>query len=92
MLALPAIAQEIALYVKPLYVVGGYVRNRIMGIGGGDVDIASFYTPDVIEKMLDGKGFGLNTVNRRLGTVKISKNSASAEYTSFRKDSSKKDC
>ena len=87
MLALPAIAQEIALYVKPLYVVGGYVRNRIMGIGGGDVDIASFYTPADIEKMLDGKGFGLNTVNRRLGTVKISKNGASAEYTSFRKDS-----
>ena len=29
------------IFPKDLYVVGGYVRNCLMGIKGGDVDLAS---------------------------------------------------
>lgn len=70
------------------YIVGGCVRNRLMGLDVSDVDVASAALPkEVIEKA--SPAFSGVLVNERLGTVKLtSKNSGSVyEHTTFRVDS-----
>lgn len=70
------------------YIVGGCVRNRLMGLDVSDVDVASAALPkEVIEKA--SPAFSGVLVNERLGTVKLtSKNSGAVyEHTTFRVDS-----
>lgn len=70
------------------YIVGGCVRNRLLGLDVSDVDVASAALPkEVIEKA--SPAFSGVLVNERLGTVKLtSKNSGAVyEHTTFRVDS-----
>jgi tRNA nucleotidyltransferase/poly(A) polymerase len=43
---IPQISQLFSARGYSLYLVGGFVRNAVIGISGGDVDICSAATPD----------------------------------------------
>lgn len=73
----------------PLYVVGGAVRDFLLGIPGGDFDIASSLSPaeviDFVSRLLPE--YKIDPTSKKLGTLKIAYESDSFEYTCFRKDS-----
>lgn len=74
------------IFPKDLYVVGGYVRNCLMGIKGGDVDLASDVDIDEITEMLKANGYKVKVKNSMYNSISISKDEESYEFTSFRKD------
>ena len=73
-------------FPEHLYVVGGYVRNKILKIEGSDVDIASSVDIEEVAKRLEGSGYSVKIKNLRTGSLLISKDGEKYEYTSFRKD------
>ena len=69
-----------------LFVVGGYVRNAILGIGGTDVDLCGSLTPDELKEALKFSDFIVKDKNKKLGTVTIEVEDEIYEYTTFRKE------
>ena len=69
-----------------LYIVGGFVRNAILGFCETDIDICSRFLPDEIESFLDKKKYSVKLVNPKLGTVHIVVKGEDIEYehTTFR--------
>lgn len=74
------------IFPKDLYVVGGYVRNCLMGIKGGDVDLASDVDIEEISEILKANGYKVKVKNSMYNSISISKDAESYEFTSFRKD------
>ncbi len=72
---------------KPLYAVGGYVRDALLGMDSHDVDICAELTVDEVKEMLKHTDFVVSDKNLRVGTVIISGRGFSCEYTTFRTDS-----
>ncbi len=84
---IPKELQELAeLIPAELYIVGGFVRNKIMEIEGDDIDICSSLTLEEIEKILAGSDFSFKIRNKMLGSALISKGEQRYEYTTFRRD------
>lgn len=54
-----------------LYIVGGYIRDTIVGTGSVDVDICSNALPEAVETMLEDTPFTTTLINKKLGTLKI---------------------
>ncbi len=77
-----------ALLPRPLYVVGGAVRNSLLGLTerNTDVDICGDFTPAELTALLKGRA-DVVPVNPRIGTVKVIYEGNNYEYTCFRKDS-----
>lgn len=65
----------------PIYAVGGFVRNKIAGLGETDIDIAG---PAVAEALGISRRFQTKIVNYKLGTAVIRYNDDKYEYTPFR--------
>lgn len=74
-------------FEKPLYLVGGAVRDMLMGLPMGDLDIASANSPDEIFSMLSGTEFTVKTGAKKLFTLIIKGYGEEFEHTSFRVDS-----
>lgn len=72
------------LLPQPLYIVGGYLRNSIMGIAREDIDICSALTLPELEKILSGSKFELQVRNQSLGSAFIVCENTKYEYTTFR--------
>lgn len=75
-----------------LYIVGGYIRNAILGLENTDIDICGNLSSDsVIDICNNELDFNAFVVNKNLGTVliKIDANEE-YEYTTFRKENYKK--
>ena len=70
----------------PLYLVGGAVRNELLGLPITDIDICSSLSALTVKEEL-GDAFVVRDVNPRIGTVKIEKGEHYYEYTQFRRDS-----
>ena len=70
---------------SPIYVVGGFVRNKLAGLGETDIDIAG---PAVADTLGLSKRYRTEVVNYRLGTVIIKYNDDKFEYTPFRLEKS----
>ena len=70
----------------PLYLVGGAVRNELLGLPISDIDLCGGLSPERLADELDGL-FSVKDVNPRIGTVKLFGEGDSFEYTAFRKDS-----
>lgn len=74
---------------KPLYIVGGYVRNALGGLqesecdGACDIDICSDFDADEFLRA----GAKITPINKRLGTSKVDYKGFSYEYTRFRAES-----
>ncbi len=73
-------------FPENLYVVGGYVRNRISGLYGGDVDICSSVNCDEVAKRLSGSEFDVKVKSLKFGSILISVDKETYEYTAFRKE------
>ena len=72
---------------KPLFVVGGRVRDSIIGYENDDVDIVSATSTDEIMKICDKLNYKVDVINKRLGTLQIRPNNGECyEYTPFRKE------
>ena len=74
------------IFPKDLYVVGGYVRNCLMGIKGGDIDLASDVDIEEISEILKANGYKIKIKNSMYNSITIFKDAESYEFTSFRKD------
>lgn len=74
------------IYPNELYVVGGYVRNKIMGIDNSDIDICGALTIDELENLLRESEYKVKLKSKALGSCIISCRDESYEYTTFRKD------
>lgn len=86
---IPTTLQELASHLsKPIYLVGGFVRNNILfGYQDDtDMDICGALTPDEIVCELSGIA-EIKAVNPRIGTVLIKYKDGEFEYTTFRQDS-----
>ena len=70
-----------------LYLVGGYVRNSLMNLTSTDLDITSNMPVEEVIKLCDNLGAKCKSINRRLGSIQITYNNTTLEYTQFRKES-----
>ena len=80
------LAQVFAKNNATLYIVGGFVRNAILGFCETDIDVCSRLLPDEIEHILPAKKYAVKLINAKLGTVHITVKSTGQEYehTTFR--------
>lgn len=70
-----------------LYAVGGMVRNRLLGLSGGDMDVCSALHPEKIIQICKRYGLRVSTKGIAYGTVEVRWGSERFEHTTFRKDS-----
>lgn len=84
---LKTLAEEISKTKHSLYLVGGFVRDSIMGKTSSDIDITSSMPCEDIKKICENLGYKCTEINKHLGTLQISKNGKVFEYTRFRKES-----
>jgi len=91
-LPVPSELTELAKIFKKhgekLYLVGGYIRNLILGIDDAynvDIDICSSARPDAVMKMLAKTDYRAAYMNEELGVIEIEKN-IRVEYACFRKE------
>lgn len=75
------------LLPKPLYLVGGYVRNSLLTLNDTDIDIASELTPNDLRCLLLDTEYSVTTKSERMGTVLITNGDLSFEHTTFRQES-----
>lgn len=69
-----------------LYIVGGYVRNALLGIYETDIDLASKLTNDEVKEVLFGTKYEVKETSKKLGTLVISLGEEKWEHTTFRKE------
>ena len=75
------------LFNTEVYLVGGCVRNALLGYVVDDVDIASKLTVEQVFSVLDGTGFLVKLKSAKMGTVEIFIDDEMYQHTTFRKDS-----
>jgi len=72
----------------PLYVVGGYLRDKIPGIKSTDIDLAGPANLEIFEECARiYPEISIKPESKKLGTLKIKYMDNSCEYTCFRSDS-----
>jgi len=73
-----------------LFLVGGYVRNLVLGLPGGDFDICSTADPERAAEIARDAGLSVTEKALPLGTIEIRVNidgeRHSFEHTTFRRD------
>ena len=84
---LKLLASEFKKNGETLYIVGGYVRNSLLGVGHTDIDICGAMDTNKVCKVCFHLGFRTQVVNKTLGTVLITTNKEQFEYTRFRAES-----
>lgn len=73
---------------KPLYIVGGFVRDSYLGIQSlirDDIDLCSSVTPEKLKKMFAGTNFKITPLNEKFGVMKIC-GKRQYEYACFRRE------
>ncbi len=80
------IAKFFAKNGAKLYIVGGFVRNAILGFCETDIDVCSKLLPEYITKMLTKNKYEVKLINKKLGTlhIKILSTGQEYEHTTFR--------
>ncbi len=73
-------------FPENLYVVGGYVRSKLLGLTNEDVDITSPVDAEEVSKRLEGSAFSVKIKNLKLGSILICIDDETYEYTAFRKE------
>lgn len=75
------------LLPKPIYIVGGFVRDSLLGYESSDIDICGANTPETVTECLNGTEFIVKTTSLKMMTLKIICDKEQYEYTTFRKES-----
>lgn len=82
-----SVAKKLARTVGgDFYLVGGYVRNSLLGKNCEDEDVCSALTLSALEKKLAGSEFTIKNRNKVFGTCKIICGNKSFDYATFRKE------
>lgn len=82
--------EKLALKLKnraDLFLIGGYVRNSLMGFYETDVDLAGEITPSEMKELLKYSDYKVTEKSKKLGTLLIKIDDEEYEYTTFRKES-----
>ena len=74
-----------------LYVVGGYVRDQLLSLPTGDVDLCGALTVNEIKTLLNKSKFDVKDVSKKLGTAKIICENETYEYSTLRREIYKDD-
>ena len=83
------LATAVAQHGGNLYVVGGFVRNQLLGYSvgdGGDIDIAGSLQGADMQQVCSQLKFNTNVINEKLGTLVIRAGKDLFEYTTFRRE------
>lgn len=80
------LAEAFESYAR-LYLVGGCVRDDLIGVECFDVDVCSKLEVEDVKNALLNTDFVVSDKNLRMGTVHITSDDFVVEYTVFRKDS-----
>ena len=83
-LGLKNLAQQFLAAGSKLYIVGGYVRNAVMGDYPTDIDITANVPPEKLRGIL--RGMKVVVVNKALGTCVITAGSQKYDYTPYRSE------
>lgn len=80
------IYEEVKKIVSPLYMVGGAVRDKILGNVPKDFDFTTPLTPDEIEASIRKAGRRPYLTGKRFGTLGVKINGNLIEITTFRNE------
>jgi len=69
-----------------LFVVGGAVRDAVLGSNPKDFDLATDAIPDKVEEMMQGAGFMTLATGKAFGVINVFTESGDFEIATFRKD------
>jgi len=69
------------------WLVGGALRDRLLGVDSHDLDYATEADPDAVEALVRGLGANVTTVGKRFGTIGVLVEGEWSEITTFRGDS-----
>jgi poly(A) polymerase len=69
---------------RRLYLVGGSVRDALLGQAGSDLDLTTDARPDEIERLVDGWAEHVWLQGRDFGTIGCSRGELQLEITTFR--------
>src|ERR1035437_884520 len=72
---------------RELWLVGGWLRDRLLDRPGGDEGFATNALPDEIEEIARALGGGVNAVGKRFGTIGVNVDGRWSEVTTFRGES-----
>jgi len=71
---------------RQLFLVGGYLRDRLLGKEVSDLDLATDVRPDEIRERVASCAGSIWTIGEKFGTVGFSVGDTKAEITTFRAD------
>ncbi|MGN0961851.1 MAG: hypothetical protein ACI4PF_06625 [Christensenellales bacterium] len=81
------LANEFQKYNAKLYIVGGYVRDHLLGQENNDIDITSNLCEEKVLAICKKLKIETHNINKQLGTIQLIFNNQKFEYTRFRKES-----
>ena len=76
---------------KKLYVVGGAIRDAILGKSPKDFDLATDAKPEEVEKIAKDNGISSKPIGKAFGVVSLFINKVEYEIATFRKDIGKEE-
>ena len=85
--SLQKLAKEFEKKNRHLYIVGGFVRDSLLGHSPQDIDITSNMRIEDVETICEKLKYKCKIINKHLGTLLISTPKEKYEYTTFRKES-----
>ena len=71
----------------PLYIVGGFVRDSLLGQVSPDIDICSSMPVDLVVDICKKLKIKTTLINKTLGTIQLTYKTKQFEYTRFRQES-----
>ena len=83
--------EEVKKMINPAYMVGGSVRDEILGIEPHDYDFTTSLNPDQIEQAIRNEGKHPFLVGKKFGTIGVKVDGAMVEITTFRSEEYEKD-
>lgn len=87
---LVTLSDKMSTLNAPLYIVGGYIRNTLLGTDPLDIDICARLTIDELLPILNQLNIKVAYSNTKMGTLKLRYNSLSFEYATLRYEDYKK--
>ena len=84
--------EDVKKVVNPIYMVGGSVRDKLMGRKPNDYDFATPLTPDEIEDAVREYGRRPYLAGKKFGTIGFKMNGQIVEVTTFRSEKYQPGC
>lgn len=78
------VTNQLSSLIQPLYLVGGSVRDEIIGRSTLDIDYATPLLPDKICQILKKAGIKPNIVGKKFGTILLKIDKYDIQITTFR--------